>query len=260
MSERLERWRASWSEPTEGWDVDGDGVQESEPPWSYIDLVRHEFSQAGSALDVGTGGGEFLLSVRDALPVEMHATEGWPPNLPVARKALEPLGVEVRQYDSEQDERMPYSDGSVDLIINRHESYVAAEIARVLRPGGWFLTQQVDGHNLDDLGAVFGADPPYPEVTLQVMRAEAEEAGFVIERAEEWSGPITFEGVEALVRYLRWMPWQLPADFTIDAYADELLALDDRGGPLEFTERRFVLLAHLPTPEVPPADPFAAAW
>lgn len=260
MSEQVERWRGLWEQPTEGWAVDTAGVEESEPPWSYAELVRHEFSQAGSALDLGTGGGEFLLSLEGELPVEMHATEGWPPNLPIARKALEPLGIEVRQYDSEQDEQMPYPDASVDLIINRHESYAVAEIARVLRPGGWFLTQQVDGRNLDDLGAVFGAGPAYPEVTLEVLRAEAEEAGFVIERAEEWSGPIRFADVDALVSYLRWMPWQLPTDFTIEAYADELLALDDRGGPLEFTERRFVLLAHLPTPEVPPADPFAAAW
>ena len=35
-----------------------------------------------------------------------------------------------------------------------------------------------------------------------------------------------------------------------------VIALDERVEPLEFTERRFLIVAHLPEPEPPPADPF----
>lgn len=256
--ERISRWQGLWDEPAQGWDFsEFEGrVEESEPPWSYEELVTHELASAGSALDLGTGGGEFLVSLQYDLPVEMHATEGWEPNIPVARRTLGPLGIEVREYDSETGDPLPYDDNSVDVVLSRHESYDPAEVVRVLREGGWFLTQQVDGRNLDDLGAVFGAGPAYPEVTLENLRAGAEGAGLIVERAEEWSGPIRFDSVDTLVSYLRLMPWQLPEDFTVEGYADQLIALDEQEEPLEFTERRFIILAHRPIPEPPPADPF----
>src|SRR5690606_29809744 len=108
----------------------------------YEEIVRYEFSSAGSALDLGTGGGEFLESLRDALPVEMHATEGWPPNVAVARECLAPLGIEVREHDADSGDPLPYRDECVDVVIARHESYSIDEVVRVLRPGGWFVTQQ----------------------------------------------------------------------------------------------------------------------
>lgn len=252
------RWRALWAEPTRGWDLSefAGRVFEESPPWDYEQLVRYEFRSAGSGLDLGTGGGEFLSSIRDWLPVEMHATEGWPPNLSVARERLEPLGIQVAEYDGDSGDPLPYPDESVDVVISRHESYAATEVVRVLRPGGWFVTQQVDGHNLDDLAAHFGAGPAYPSITLARLRVEAEAAGLIIERAQEWHGPIRFDSVDTLVSYLRWMPWHLPADFTVDGYAEQLLDLHRQEEPLEFTERRFLLVCHRPIPRPPRADPF----
>ena len=40
---------------------------------------------------------------------------------------------------------LPFEDSSFSLVVSRHESYVASEVARVLRPGGLFLTQQLGG-------------------------------------------------------------------------------------------------------------------
>lgn len=255
----LTRWRALWEEPVRGWDfseLEG-RVEEVEPPWSYERIVRHELEQAGSALDIGTGGGEFLIRIQDHLPIEVHATEGWETNREVARDALAPLGIEVRDYDAERDDRLPYDDASLDVVLARHEAYCAKEVVRVLRPGGWFVTQQVDGRNLADLAAVFGAGPAYPSVTLENLCREAQQAGLIIEREEQWSGPIRFDSVDTLVSYLRFMPWQLPEGFSIDGYRDELMALDQQEEPLEFTERRFIIVAHLPEPDPPPADPFS---
>ena len=94
-------------------------------------------------------------------------------------------------------------------MLSRHEAYTAAEVARVLKHGGAFLTQQVDGRNLADLSAVFGTGPAYPGVTLAAFRREAEDVGLVVRRADEWTGTISFINVDSLVSYLRLMPWQL---------------------------------------------------
>jgi SAM-dependent methyltransferase len=192
-------------------------------------------------LDLGTGGGEFLLTLADTLPADTHATEGWPTNLPVARAALAPLGVEVAAHDPAGGP-LPFPDSRFDVVLSRHAAYDAADVARVLRPGGTLLTQQVDGRNLDDLARLFGAGPAFPHVTVEAAARAAEDAGLRVHAARSWSGPVTFADGAALLSFLRTVPWHLPADFTVESHADVLLALDE-WPRLEFTERRFLLHA-----------------
>jgi SAM-dependent methyltransferase len=118
-------------------------------PWSYGSLLIPLMSRANDMLDMGTGGGELLSNLRP-LPPNTHATEAWAPNVPVAREHLEPLGVTVHAIENE-DDPLPFAEASLDLIINRHDSYDPNEVRRVLRPGGTFITQQVGGQNDADL-------------------------------------------------------------------------------------------------------------
>ena len=46
---------------------------------------------ARSLLDLGTGGGERLLELRDDWPPRVAATEGYPPNLALAAAAAGPV-------------------------------------------------------------------------------------------------------------------------------------------------------------------------
>ena len=242
----LSLWRERYAEPTKGWDFSSfdDLIEAEEPPWSYDDLAREALTGATSALDLGTGGGEVLLRLADALPRDTLATEGWAPNLPVATEALAPHGIAVVPYDSEQDERMPFEDERFDVVLDRHESYVAAEVHRVLRPGGVFLTQQVDGRDLEETHALFGGTPAWSHVTLDNFRAEAEAAGFVVEDAREWAGTMRFADVAAFVSYVRMVPWEVPDDFSVDRYAGQLLAMRD--ADLVLTRRMFVLVCRRP--------------
>ncbi|MDQ2850226.1 MAG: class I SAM-dependent methyltransferase [Actinomycetota bacterium] len=110
-------------------------------------------------------------------PLRLTATEGWAPNLDVARNALTPCGIDLARYDSEHDQRMPMQDESFDLVMARHESYNAEEVARVLRAGGIFLTQQVHGQDVPELYDWFGGEPGYPHVTLERTLDDARTAG-----------------------------------------------------------------------------------
>jgi SAM-dependent methyltransferase len=241
----LDEWRARYAEPTSGWDFSTiDAVVDGEPPWSYDALARRALAGAASALDLGTGGGELLLTLEDDLPPDTVATEGWPPNLPVATAALAPHGIEVVPYDSEAEPRMPFEDRRFDVVLDRQESYVATEVFRVLRPGGVFLTQQVDGRDFAESQELFGGSAASPHITLEHLRAEAEAAGFAVDEDGDWSGTMRFPDVAAFVSYVRIVPWQVPEDFSVDRYADVLLRLtpDD----LVFTQRRFVLVCRRP--------------
>lgn len=247
-AELLARWRALFAEPAEGWDFStfGSALQTDNPPWDYGELARDVLAGAGSALDLGTGGGEILLGLGDALPPVTVATEGWEPNIEVARAALAPLDVEVVRYDSETDPRLPFADATFDAVINRHESYVAAEVHRVLRPGGSFLTQQVDGRSFEELQALFGGQSAYPHITLAELGAEAADAGLTVEQTWDWTGTTRLADVDNLVGYARMVPWEVPEDFDVDRYATELVALHHSGRELAFGYRLFAMRCRRP--------------
>ncbi len=244
--ELIDLWRSEHERPVEGWDfseLDGRRVTE-EPPWSYDAMARQVLDGADSVLDMGTGGGEVLLGLADSLPTDTVATEGWPSNVPVAGQNLAAHGIPVIPYDAEVDAAMPFPDERFDVVLNRHEAFVAAEVARVLRPGGRFLTQQVDGRDFEETQAIFGGTSDYPHITLQHLRAEVESSGLRVESADEWRGTTTFTDVAAMVRYFAWVPWEVPDDFAVDQYAAQLLDLHKSDRPLTFTQRRFYLVAH----------------
>ncbi len=239
----LSTWRAAHETPVTGWDFSdlGGGFVEQQPPWSYADLARDVLAGAVSALDLGTGGGEALLEIRDALPSDTVATEGWPPNIPVATRNLADHGIPVVEYDAEADASLPFEDGRFDVVLDRHEAYVATEVLRVLRPGGRFLTQQVDGRDFGEAQAIFGGASRYPHITLAHLRAEAVAAGLAVQAAEEWQGRAVFTDVTTLVRYFAHVPWEVPEDFSVDRYAAQLLDLHHSRRDLTFTQRRFYL-------------------
>jgi hypothetical protein len=240
----LESWENEARQPFQGWDFSYlAGRYHSEvPPWSYEQKVRHLIHDVDSLLDIGTGGGEKLIEFHDLFPKRTVATEGYAPNIPVAMTNLQSYGVSVIPYDSETDAHMPFDDNSFARIINRHESYDAREIARVLYSGGVFCTQQVDGRNMQDLYSLFDLENAYPHVNLASFQRELESAGLHIQEVLDWQGKVTFADVGALIYYLRAVPWEAPPNFTVQGYKDLLLDLHTRGS-LTFTIRRFYLQA-----------------
>ena len=117
----------------------------------------------------------------------------------------------------------------------------------MLRRGGTFLTQQVDGRNLADLIEQFGGRPQFPDITLNRLSTQLRGAGFTIGDAQEHRLATRFDDVGALVYYLRAVPWTVPG-FSVAKYRRELLALQaqlDSGAPLSFTSRRFLIRATL---------------
>lgn len=241
----MDAWRAEEVRARSGWDfstLDG-RLSHEQPPWDFTAICRAAGRVATSVLDLGTGGGEQLLRLRDRLPADVIATEGWPPNIPVASRALAPYHIPVVDYDAERGDTLPFPDGRFDLIIDRHEAYDAAEVARVLVPGGVFLTQQVGGDNFAELRDVFGAPHLYPGIQLPELTAEAEAAGLHVTESAAWRGSAEFLDVAALVAYCMLVPWDVPDDFGVDRYRDTLLTLHGRAQPLRFSETSFWLRA-----------------
>jgi hypothetical protein len=239
--------------PFAGWDwshLHGRLIQ-SELPWDYAATVGAMMRGVCSMLDMGTGGGEFLTTLAP-FPEHTCATEGYAPNLPIARQRLEPLGIEV--FDTVGDSKnrnLSFSDEEFELVANRHESFWASEVWRILTRGGSFVTQQVGGRNNIGLNEWLQGERAVKQLyPLDLDRAVQifTETGFQIVDAQEVFPQTTFADIGAVVYYLRAIPWQV-RDFTVASYRDRLLAMHDhiqRYGGLTVHGHRLYLHATKP--------------
>ena len=245
--------------PVEGWDfswLDGRAA-EQRPSWGYARMAGERLARVSIALDIGTGGGEVLAGM-EALPARMAATESWPPNILVATRRLRPRGVAVIADDDQP--RLPFRRDVFDLVISRHpvETWWD-EIARVLRPGGAFLSQQIGAGTVSELREfLMGPQPPSTRRTPQRARRAAEDAGLTVTDLRAESLRAEFYDVGAVVYFLRKVIWNVP-DFTVARYRDRLAALHERiqaEGAFVTYAKRFLIEARKPAgPAGPPEGP-----
>lgn len=247
-----EHLRAIWQQEEDtahihGWDfshIYGRYEEEADLPWCYKEVVRQYRRSVQELLDYDTGGGEFLLSLGHPYD-KTSATEGYPPNVKLCQKTLLPLGIRFRVCSDPS--HIPFEDQSFDLILNRHGSFDPAEIFRLLRPNGIFLTEQVGGENDRDLVELVlpGTDKPFPYLNLKQQRRAFEETGFQILQAEEAYRPILFYDVGAFVWFARIIEWEFPG-FSVDYCFQRLLHLQElveREGKIQGTIHRYLIAA-----------------
>ena len=262
MSSALDRLLADADRiPVTGWDLGrlGGRIRIDPPAWDFTRLVADHARRAADLLDLGTGGGEWLAALPHR-PLRTVATEAWAPNLDVARARLEPLGVtvvlvepapdNVEQRADEARGSLPFPDASFDLVTSRHESFVAAQVARVLRPGGAFLTQQTGGDYGDFYDALGLERPPAPARNwdLRLAREQIERAGLRVTDLAEGTEATTFADAGALAWYLRTTPWVVEGFSTAThrPHLERLQARVDAEGPITLRQPSFGLQAVKP--------------
>ena len=204
-------------------------------------------ARATAALDIETGGGEVLATVAPRPPL-LVATESWPPNVAIARDRLRPLGVHVVAVADAP--TLPFAAASFDLVVSRHPVVVLwEEIARVLRPGGTYLSQQIGaGTNRELTEFMMGPRPVNPSRSPERARAAAEAAGLEVVDLRACALRVEFFDVAAVVCFLRKVRWTVPG-FTAEAYLGRLRAMHDlirRDGSFVSTAQRLLVEAHRP--------------
>ena len=235
--------------PVEGWDFawfEGRATEER-PPWGYARLMGERMARAGAALDIETGGGEVLATVARP-PALLVATEGWWPNVAVARTRLQPIGARVVAVSDAP--ALPFTDASFDLVVSRHPVVVLwREIARVLRPGGTYLSQQIGpGTNRELTDFMMGPRPVNQSRSAASARRGAESVGLEVVDLRECALRVAFFDVGAVVHFLHKVHWTVP-DFTAGAYEAPLRRLHariEREGPFVSTAQRLLVEARRP--------------
>ncbi|MGW3496977.1 class I SAM-dependent methyltransferase [Streptomyces sp. NPDC001020] len=234
--------------PVDGWDFswfEGRATEER-PPWGYARSMTERLAHASAALDIQTGGGEVLASA-PTLPPLTVATEGWPPNVAKATGLLHPRGAVV--VASPEDAPLPFADGAFDLVTSRHPVRTYwHEIARVLRPGGTYFSQQIGPASAFEVVEYFlGPQPEEVRTSRDPRRArtEAETSGLEVVDLQEARLRMEFHDIGAVVHFLRKVIWMVPG-FTVEQYEPRLRSLHARiesEGPFVAHSTRFLIEA-----------------
>ena len=236
------------SVPVDGWDfswLDGRATEER-PPWGYQRMMGDRMATATAALDIQTGGGEVLAGVPRQAPVTV-ALESWPPNRRRAAQNLRPRGVLV--VANADRPPFPLRDNAFDLVVSRHP--VRAwweEIARVLAPGGTYLSQEVGQRSVAELVEFFLGRQEWRGRDPEEARAMAEAAGLEVVDLRTARLRTEFFDIGAVVYFLRKVIWMVPG-FTVDAHRARLRELHDKiteDGPFVAHTTRFLIEARKP--------------
>jgi SAM-dependent methyltransferase len=216
------------SAPVAGWGFswfEGRAAEER-PSWGYLRRMSARMVTARSALDLQTGGGEVLSEV-ERPPPRLVATEGWPPNLPLAHANLTRLDGHVVQ--APDGGPLPFRDGAFDLVVSRHPTVTPwIEIARVLCESGAFVSQQIGPGSLRELTeAMLGPQPQSDARSPERAAEQARRAGLDITELQQARLRTVFFDIGAVVAFLRKVVWIVPG-FDVDDYESPLRAVHER--------------------------------
>jgi SAM-dependent methyltransferase len=191
-----------------GWDFGylQDRMIESPVPWDYVKIVSSKIKPSINLLDLGTGGGELLSKFANE-QINIYATESYEPNFEIARKQLDKFGGRlITEYT---DDDLPFPDEYFDLITDSNESYNIIEDYRILKPGGYFITQQVDGRSDLTLNEVLNLEHTNEFLHWNLNFALNEfssEQFHIIKKAEDF-GFTRFKDSESVIFYIKSIPW-----------------------------------------------------
>jgi SAM-dependent methyltransferase len=235
--------------PVEGWDFSwfNGRASEERPSWGYSRIIAERMATAHVALDIQTGGGEVLAQIPHP-PTVLMATESWPPNVEIARRNLRHVGARIIEVDDHAD--LPFPAEHFDLVVSRHPTVTLwDEIARVLQPGGTYLSQQVGAGSVRELtDLMMGPEPVSQSRSPQRAVAAAEAVGLVVVDLRHEALRTVFNDIGAVVHFLRKVIWIVPG-FTVDSYRRQLAELHHRiqaEGPFVAHSQRFLIEARKP--------------
>jgi SAM-dependent methyltransferase len=209
--------------PLDGWDFSwfAGRATEERPTWGYATMVADRMSRAGTSLDVQTGGGEvyaWAAAHATRRPRLLVAVEEWQPEV-----AARNVGHVVKAAG------LPFADDAFDLVVSRHPVGTDwAETARVLRPGGRYLSQQIGaGTNRELSEAMLGPLPPPDRQHPEQIAAAARAAGLEVLQVRGERLRAEYFDIAAVAHFLRKVVWTVPG-FTIEKYRPQLRAVHDQ--------------------------------
>ncbi|MFE4713315.1 MULTISPECIES: class I SAM-dependent methyltransferase [unclassified Paenibacillus] len=191
-----------------GWDFSSVKCVSEQAPWDFYREVTKRCQSSDLLLDIGTGGGEAILSIAESasLLVGIDQSTGM---METANRNLSNSGKSNVRFLEMNADQLEFPAPFFNVISCRHSPFSAKEVARVLSREGVFLTQQVAETDKMNLKEAFGrgqaSETPVGTLKQQYL-TELSEAGFSDVQSFEYNINEYYQTAEDLIFLLKHTP------------------------------------------------------
>ncbi len=152
----------NYYEEIKDWDFSSFEIEtESLTNWDLYDLLKKITNKNSKVLDLGTGGGEKVLSSFPECS-EILGTDFSKEMIKTANKNLEKSGRKNISFRLMDNLNMDVEDGYYDVVVARNTVTDPKQIYKALKPGGYLLLRGVDKDDCWSLKLLFGRGQGYP--------------------------------------------------------------------------------------------------
>ncbi|WP_338786909.1 class I SAM-dependent methyltransferase [Metabacillus sp. FJAT-53654] len=191
-----------------GWDFSkvksiSEGVK-----WDFYTEVTKRCKNTDVLLDIGTGGGENILKIAGSLLflVGIDLSNGMMETALSNLRKSNLLNVRFCQMSSDD---LQFPTGFFDVISCCHAPFYSIEVAKVLRSGGLFLTQQVSEADKLNVKEAFGRGQSFGEIDGALKEKyirELIEVGFSDVKSFDYDAMDYYQRPEDLIFLLKHTP------------------------------------------------------
>lgn len=170
--------------------------------------VRKVCQPSDLLLDIGTGGGEAILSLAESARLLVGIDNSTEMIKTATRNAAASGLSHVRFLEMEAD-CLHFPDAFFNVVSCRHSDFFAKEVARVLMKGGTLLTQQVSENDKLNLKKAFGRGQAFdtkPGTLKQRYMTDLSAAGFSDIQTFDFNRMEYYQTAEDLVFLLKHTP------------------------------------------------------
>jgi len=191
-----------------GWDFSCVKKTEEGKGWDFFQEVLKKIRLKDTLLDVGTGGGEKVLMVASRVGF-IYGIDHSENMIGTAEKNLKNSGYKNVKFLLMDSTKLEFSNETFNVVTDRHCDFVAKEVYRVLKKGGYFFTQQVSEGDQLNTKKAFGRGQAYgiKDGTLKnKYLRELKEAGFKNIKDFDYNSKVYFENDTDYLYVLRYTP------------------------------------------------------
>ena len=204
----------------EGWDFSKINYTRESVPWKYCEVVQNYLKPISYVLDIGTGGGERLIEFASFFKKGV----GIDFDTDMIEKAKENMPVYLEDKISflvMSAEKLKFPENTFDIVLNRHAPLYPKEIIEVLKPAGFFITEQVGSKNTENICNIFGCGVggEYeidPQHNIDNIINFFKNNGCKIIDYNKYNVKYWFSDIESLIFWLKGIP--IPEDFHIEKH------------------------------------------
>ncbi|MCQ0955853.1 class I SAM-dependent methyltransferase [Bacillus cereus] len=191
-----------------GWDFSKIKCETVGDSWDFYGEVKERCELSDTLLDVGTGGGENVLNIASSakLLIGIDNSNGM---IETAQSNFKKSGVQNVEFFQMDSEALTFPPAHFDIASSCHAPFIASELAKVMKQGAFFLTQQVSEHDKLNLKEAFGRGQCFGErdgtLKEKYMR-ELISAGFEVVQVREYDVTNYYSTTEDLIFLLKHTP------------------------------------------------------